>query len=127
MRGLKRSLLLAAGWINVGLAVIGTILPIMPTVPFLILAFWAFANSSPKLSRRILAHPRFGPVLLDWLRYRAVPRWVKYFSIAAMATSLAGSYYLGAPVWLWGGQAALYVAIGLYILTRPDPPRKPRL
>ncbi|MBD59547.1 MAG: hypothetical protein CL808_05430, partial [Citromicrobium sp.] len=56
-----RRLYLAGGLISVGLGAVGALLPIMPTVPFLLLAVYCFARSNPEWERRILDHPHWGP------------------------------------------------------------------
>lgn len=122
MRDLGRNLYLFIGWASLALAVIGTLMPIMPTVPFLIVAFWAFSKSSPELSRRILAHPRLGPPLRDWLRHGAIPRRVRYLTALAMVWGCGLAWLLGAPAWLLGTQITVCTLVAAYVLTRPDPP-----
>ena len=66
------------GLFCVGLALIGVFLPLLPTVPFLLLASFFFARSSERLHSWILSHPTFGPMIDDWnsrgaIRPRAKP------------------------------------------------------
>lgn len=85
--GPLRWLLLALAIVCLALAVIGLFLPVMPTVPFLIVAAWAAARSSPRLHRWLLEHRRFGPYLRDWNEAGIVPRRAKWFCSAMMAAS----------------------------------------
>ncbi len=76
---MRRHLYLIAGFICLGLAVIGAILPVMPTTVFVIMAAYCFARSSPRLERRLIEHPRFGPHIVRWrekgaVSHRADPR-----------------------------------------------------
>ena len=80
-----RGVYLVAGLLFVALGFIGAFLPVLPTTPFLILAAACFARSSRRLERRLLDHPRFGPMLLDWRRRGAIPRKAKMMSLAGTA------------------------------------------
>lgn len=119
---MKRWLYLAIGWTMVGLGIIGAVLPIMPTVPFLIVAAAAFARSSPELEARLMDHPRFGHHLRQWRHQGAIARPAKILAVIAMACSFVSVMIFGAAfVWL---QIAVGVALFLsavFVVTRPTP------
>lgn len=109
----------ALGVLAVVLAVIGIALPVMPTVPFLLVAAWAFARSSPELRQKILDHPTYGPSVRDWHERGAVSRVAKLWAVTAMSAGVILTWFLGLPIWLVAAQAAVCALISLYILTRP--------
>ena len=82
-------------WIGIGvvsvvLGVLGIVLPLLPTTPFMILAAWCFAKSSPRLHGWLLAHPRFGPMIVDWRDHRAIRPGAKRAAVLAMALAFFG-------------------------------------
>lgn len=79
----RRATLVAAGTLSVGLGAIGIVVPGLPTTVFLLIASYCFARSSPRLHRRLLEHPRFGP-FLEMARSGAMPLRAKLVSLAAM-------------------------------------------
>lgn len=114
-----RRVYLIAGMASVVLGVIGILLPIMPTVPFLILAAWCFGKSNPAFEQRLLNHPRYGPHIRVWRERRAIARIGKIGSTIAFAGSIAmGFYFL---TWPWPlFPAAIAVIVLSWIWTRPD-------
>ena len=77
---MARPLYLAAGLLCVALGAIGAFLPVLPTVPFLLLAIFCFARSRPEWAERLYAHPRYGPALRQWRDRRAnAARWTVAF------------------------------------------------
>ena len=54
------------GILFVVLGAIGAVLPLLPTTPFVLVAAWCFARSSPRLHRWLLESRLFGPMLRDW-------------------------------------------------------------
>ena len=110
-----------AGILSVGLALVGTVLPVMPTVPFLIVAAYAFDRSSPRFHARLMAHPVFGPQIGNWRRHGAIARNVKIVATVSMAAGLAVTFFiLPRPFWLV--QLAVISAVALYVVSRPAPP-----
>jgi uncharacterized membrane protein YbaN (DUF454 family) len=112
------------GFISLGLAVAGAVLPVMPTTVFVILAAWAFAKSSPALHAKLLAHPRFGPVLADWEAHGAIPRKGKIAAVIGMAASLAILIVTGAKPLVLGAAGVALAASAAFVVTRPAPPSR---
>lgn len=116
---MKRTVYRSLGFLSVGLGAIGAVLPIMPTVPFLLVAVYFFARSSPELEQKILDHPTWGPQIRDWRERRAISRSAKTMAIGAMATGAAVTYItLGHPYYLIS--IAILVIAGGWIATRKE-------
>jgi len=114
-----RVALLAFGWINVGLGFAGAFLPVLPTTPFLLVALWAFAQSSRRFHDWLYNHPKFGPTLRDWRDHRVVPVRAKALSLSMMATSLAYVTFFVAEDWrLPTSMACVMVPTAIWLVTR---------
>ncbi|MBU1253987.1 MAG: YbaN family protein [Alphaproteobacteria bacterium] len=114
-----RALYRVAGLLSLGLGIAGAVLPLMPTVPFLLLAVYFFARSNPAWEQRILDHPHWGPQVRDWRERRAISRSAKTLAVGAMATGAVFTYFtLGAP-WYYVSIAILVIA-GSWIATRNE-------
>ncbi len=115
-----RSLWLAAGGLFLGLGLLGVLLPVLPTTPFLLLAAGCFARSSPRLHGWLLSHRLFGPPIRNWEENGAISRPAKRLAVGSMALMLGVSVLLGLG---WKILLAQGVLIGLgaaFVLTRPD-------
>jgi len=71
---IKKYLLLISGLLFLALGIIGAVLPILPTTPFLILALACFANSSPRFHQMLLNNRWFGAALQQWEESRSISR-----------------------------------------------------
>ena len=78
----------------VGLAVLGAILPILPTTVFLIMATACFAKSSPRMQDKLLNNKMFGPLIHDWQQHRSMPRKAKRIALLTIILSVVWSAYL---------------------------------
>ena len=116
---MKRHLYLAGGVVCIALAVIGAILPLMPTTVFVILAAYCFARSSPRLEQRLLDHPRFGPHIIRWREHGAISRTGKRAAAGAFAFSIVVALIFVHFPWSLAPVAAA-VVIGSWIWTRPE-------
>ena len=98
---MARPLWSAAGLLFVGLGALGVALPILPTVPFLLLAVFCFARGNRAWEARLLAHPRWGPPLRDWQQRRAISRRAKVSALTAMGAGVVlTALTAGWPWWL---------------------------
>ncbi len=111
---------LALGFLCIALGVIGALLPLMPTTIFLILAAGCFARSSPRLEARLLAHPRFGPLVQGWRDTGAIPMRAKIAACAGMALGF-GLFVAGVHPRFGVGVfvAGLLAACAGWIVSRP--------
>ncbi|MGB0936478.1 MAG: YbaN family protein [Colwellia sp.] len=98
----KTLCLKVAGVFFVGLAILGAILPILPTTVFLILATACFAKSSPRMEKKLLANKTFGPLINDWQTYRSIPLKAKRMALICICLSVAWSSYLLNNIMLTG-------------------------
>ncbi|WP_066554456.1 YbaN family protein [Croceicoccus bisphenolivorans] len=116
---MKRTLYLAGGFASLALGTVGALLPLLPTVPFVILAAFCFARSSPALERRLVEHPRFGPHIVAWREKGAISRKGKRAALAAFAVSAIVAFaFAPMPAPLITLAAALIG--GAWIWTRPE-------
>ena len=92
------------------LGLVGVVPPVLPTVPFLLLAAWAGGRGWPSLEARLLAHPRHGPVLRQWRERGAVPRRAKWLATVMMLGSAVLLWW--SPVAPWGRGAVYLVLLG---------------
>ncbi|MEX2489116.1 MAG: YbaN family protein [Pseudomonadales bacterium] len=90
----KKFFLITAGILAVGLAIVGVVLPVLPTTPFLLVAAACFARSSERLYERLLANPGFGPYIREWRQYRSIPRRAKISAIMLIAASFSITIFL---------------------------------
>ena len=95
---IRRALLVAAGWISIGLAAAGVVLPLLPTTPFLLLAAACFVRSSPRLHRRLLEDRRFGPLLRQWERNHTIPTGVKPKAFLVVIVTFGVSIAMVEPI-----------------------------
>ncbi len=114
-------------WLLIGLSataagIAGIVLPLVPTTPFLLLAAYCFARSSPMLHNWLVTHPTLGRPIDDWQRHRAIGRRTKVISIAIMVVAYVGSVAAGFPPWILAMQAVFLVGAAAFILSRADRP-----
>ena len=111
---------LTVGLVSLGLGIIGTVLPLLPTTPFLLLAAFAFARSSPKLANWLGSHPQFGPLIANWREHGAISRPAKIAAVVVILLTSAISITLTFDGWIIAVQLAVLGIVAVFILSRPD-------
>ena len=115
-----RAVLWCGGAISLALGVAGIFLPLLPTTPFILLTAACWARASPRFHRRLLAHPRFGPLIENWERHHSLPRRVKITAIALLTASVSVSIYLLRDVlWLQLMLGAFAIALATWMWRLP--------
>lgn len=116
---MKRHFFLVSGWASLGLGAIGAFLPLLPTVPFVILAAFCFARSSPRLEAWLVTHPQFGHHIVAWREKGAISRKGKIAASVAFAISIVLAAIFSPWPWVMAPVIAAVVT-GSWIWTRPE-------
>lgn len=104
----------------VALALLGSVLPVLPTVPFLLFAAWAGSRGWPQLEAWLLQHRRHGPAIRRWRDHGAVPRRAKWFASSMMVFSAAILALSAAPFWLKVAVPGVMASVAVWLWLRPE-------
>jgi uncharacterized membrane protein YbaN (DUF454 family) len=83
---IKKYLWMAAGFLFLGVAYIGVIVPGIPWSTPSLIAAYCFAKSSKRFHDYMLNHKLFGPFIKNWSEGRVYPakvKWIMFFSMDA--------------------------------------------
>jgi uncharacterized protein len=111
---IRKTLWLGLGFLSLGMAYIGVVVPGIPFSIFLVFAAYCFAKSSPRMHAWIYNHKYFGPFLTNWTEKKVFPQKMKFAMIAVMSSSLLFLWFstgnIKAVAWSGGFMAlvALY-------------------
>lgn len=114
-----RIVYLFGGWLSLLLAGIGVALPLLPTVPLVILAAFCFARSSPRLEAWLVQHPLMGPHIKAWRTRGAISRRGKKMAAVAFAVGIAASLALSPWPWMLAPIVAAAICLP-WLWSRPD-------
>lgn len=102
------------------LGIIGLLLPIMPTVPFLLVAAWAGGKGWPVLEQKLLNHPTYGPQIIAWRKYGVVKRKPKVIASVMMAGSSIMLAWSPAPLALKLIVIGIMATVAVWLWLRPE-------
>jgi len=102
------------------------VLPLVPTTPFLLVAAWAAARSSPELHAWIRNHPRFGPLLRDWQAHRALRPRTKVVALLLLAASWLVMMVTVEPRFARVIASLVMLTVAIFLATRPSGPSHER-
>lgn len=105
---------------SLALGIIGAFLPVMPTVPFVLLSAWAASHGWPAFERWLLEHKHFGPPIRRWREHGAVPRRAKWLATVMMSGSALMLQFFPLPLAVRIGVPAVMAAVALWMWRRPE-------
>lgn len=103
------------------LAVIGAILPGMPTTVFLILAAWAASKGWPALDHWLTHHPKYGRLIREWRAHKTIPRKAKVIATLMMSISAILMLLTNAPMLVKIFTDSVMLLVAVWMWTRPEP------
>ncbi|MDY0269088.1 YbaN family protein [Trichloromonas sp.] len=110
----------AIGGASVALAVLGLFLPVLPTVPFLLLAAACFARGSDRCYTWLVEHEQLGPLVRPYLDGKGLPLKTKIKAILMVWASIAiSAIFLVDLLWVRILLPIIALGVTLYLLRLP--------
>ena len=117
---MARAAFFTLGCFFVILAVVGVVLPVLPTTPFLLLAAAFFARSSPRFYGYLVNSRLFGPLIREWVETRTVPLRAKITAVSMIAIGGGSSViFFVRPFWLQGVVLACLLGVSIWLFSLP--------
>ncbi len=115
---LVRALWTTAGTIFMGLGIIGIILPLLPTTPFLLLAAFCYLRGSEKMHRWLLGNKWFGEYIKNYQEKRGIPLRIKIWAISFLwITIVISVYFFIDIIWIRIILVIIAAAVTYHIVT----------
>ena len=116
-----KALYFTGGTISLTLGIIGIVLPILPTTPFLLLAAACYARSSEKFYNWLLNNRILGSYIRNYIEGRGMPIKVKIFTISMLwITILISAFLFIQTFWIRIVLLIIAIAVTIHIiLIRP--------
>lgn len=116
MRSVKRALLLGAGFLSLGLGIVGILVPVLPTTPLLLLASLCFLKSSRRLHVWLLTHRVLGPYLYQWQIHRAISRQTKLGALTMLWVGIGVSVVWVERWWVDLALGVVLIAVTVHLV-----------
>jgi uncharacterized membrane protein YbaN (DUF454 family) len=116
---LRRGLLIVAGIFFLILAVLGIVVPLLPTTPFLLLAGACFVRSSEKLHRWLYSNRLFGQYLQRYRDGEGMPLVSKITTLFLLWVTLGVSAFVAVPDgfwWIWVVLLAVGIGVTVHLV-----------
>ena len=88
-----RYLIITAGTISLVFGIIGILLPILPTTPFLLLSAACYARSSQRFYNWLMNNKWFGNYIKNYREGKGIPLKFKIFTISLLWITILFSIY----------------------------------
>lgn len=121
----RQILFLGLAGVFFSLALVGVLLPGIPTTPFLLLTSYFLLRSSPRLNAALLRSRIFGPILVDWQVHGGVRTHVRFKSIAAVVIAVAITIYVSGYSLAPTLAVVSLATIGIAVILRLPAAREP--
>ncbi len=112
-------------WITLGitslfLGLIGILLPLLPTTPFLLLSAFSFSRSSERLHSWLVNHRHLGTPIRNWQESGSISRPAKVLALCVIAATFLTSLLFGVREVIIVIQAIVLGIVSVFIITRPE-------
>jgi len=112
MKKFKRTLFIILGSLCVGLGIVGILVPLLPTTPFLVLAAWLYAQSSDRFYQWLINNRWFGSYIRNYREGLGIPLGHKIVTISLLWLTIGASCWFVVDQW-WLRVILLCIAAGV--------------
>jgi hypothetical protein len=117
-----RAILMTVGTVSLVIGVLGIVVPVLPTTPFLLLAAACYARASDRLYAWLIGRPSLGPIITGWRSSGSLPPGVRARALAVVALSFGVSIILVDGLLLRGALAVTGLVVGVFLYRIPTRP-----
>jgi uncharacterized membrane protein YbaN (DUF454 family) len=114
-----RAILVAVGTVSLVVGVLGIVVPVLPTTPFLLLTAACYARASDRLYAWLIGRPSLGPIITEWRSSRSLPPGVRMRAVAVVALSFGASIILADALAIKVALAITGLAVGVFLYRIP--------
>ncbi|NTU61725.1 MAG: DUF454 domain-containing protein [Caldiserica bacterium] len=112
-----KAILIAAGYLFLGLGIIGAFVPVLPTTPFVLLAAACFMKSSSRLHTWLSGHRIFGSIILNYTKNKSSEKKTKIIAICVLWFSIGiSATLLSESIWIKLFLLVVAVAVTVHLL-----------
>ena len=96
----KKILFITLGTFFVGIAIVGIVIPILPTTPFLLLSAALYARSSKRFYDWLLNNRLFGKYIKNYREGKGIPVYLKIMVITLLWITIGVSIVFAVELWV---------------------------
>lgn len=111
-------LFIALGSLSLALGILGILLPILPTTPFLLLTAYLYLKGSPKLYNKLMSHKKLGTYIKNFQIHKAIPLKTKiYATVLLWVTILSSAIFFVNIIWVKILLIGIAIGVTIHILS----------
>jgi len=88
VKTIGRMFLITFGTLSLLLGMLGIVLPILPTTPFILLAAYCYLRGSKRLYQKLISHKTFGIYIKSYYEKKGIPLKTKVYALAMLWSSI---------------------------------------
>ncbi|MFA5570573.1 MAG: YbaN family protein [Sphaerochaetaceae bacterium] len=114
---MKKVLLIICGLVTLGIGLLGIVVPLLPTTPFLLLSGYCFYHSSPSLYRWLVTQKYIGQYIYCYKQHRAISHRSKIYTLVLLWSVIIISAFTVPLIWVVFLLVGIAGGITFYLLS----------
>lgn len=114
---MTKRLWLGIGHLSFALAIVGIVLPLLPTTPFLMLSATSYLKSSDKAYQRLIKHPQFGETISQFMVEKSISQTNLVKALALLWSSIIISLLMIQSIYLKVMLVMIAITVSLYLIS----------